>query len=408
MLKRNFSFVGETKATRSSRGGLKFVASTDAPARDGIMLKQDWDLRAFRSNPVFLWEHNSHPLLPGLPIGMVDRVAVKKNEEFGKHLRAEVIFVPEDVYPFARQVERFYLEGWLRSVSVGFNPTRIRLATLEELRANGMSENDFLLVGEEPELIELSAAVVPVDVNALKSRGYDLGNPEQLLEKILGGADKRGIVQFIDQKRSELRKRHEEARNDQTRRPTVAITAPVQATDQDLSFDRVFSLLQGISDRLEVMERAVLSPQRAVGSPEDDEEDEDILEEITEEDGDQDPECEDDDLIDDLEDEDADDDADDDDEEDSDDDGDPEASAEGSAEDDDDDDFPVEFPEDEQDSANVASEEDGPSAEDLDEFGDPVDQAEPNEEIPDEVEDSEIEDQLGAAIGAVDELLSST
>ncbi len=122
---------------------LRFVASTEALARDGFSIRADgWQLDNYRKNPVVLWGHDyvSRP-----PIG---RAAVQI--EAGR-LTSDIVFDQGD--DFAREVERKYRDGFLHAVSVGWN-------TVEQ---DGQTVT-------RAELLDISAVPVPGDPDALIQR----------------------------------------------------------------------------------------------------------------------------------------------------------------------------------------------------------------------------------------------
>jgi HK97 family phage prohead protease len=135
-------------------GPVRFVASTEDVARDGMVIEAaGWQLEPYRSNPVVLWAHDySKP-----PIGKAT-VTVED-----KRLMADVEFDQGD--ELAREIERKYRQGYLNAVSVGWR-------TLE------------MAPGREPritkaELLDVSAVPVPADPGALAERQvrgmHDLG-----------------------------------------------------------------------------------------------------------------------------------------------------------------------------------------------------------------------------------------
>lgn len=128
---------------------IRFVASTEDVARDGISLAAEgWELDNYRANPVFLWGHDYFRIPP------IGRAAVSVE---GRELIADVTFDQGD--EFARTVERKYREGFLNAVSVGFS--------IKEFsdRADGQAPRSI-----RHELFDLSAVPVPGDPGALMER----------------------------------------------------------------------------------------------------------------------------------------------------------------------------------------------------------------------------------------------
>jgi hypothetical protein len=131
---------------------IRFVASTENVARDGLVIEADgWILDNFRSNPVILWAHDMMGARP--PIGRAEKIQVQK-----KQLIADVMFDQND--EFARQIEQKYRDGFLNAVSVSwdtreFAPPKVAGAAPRITKA---------------ELLEISAVPLPSDPNALAQR----------------------------------------------------------------------------------------------------------------------------------------------------------------------------------------------------------------------------------------------
>ena len=124
---------------------IRFTASTAGIKRDGLDLDmQDWLLDNYRKNPVFLWAHDYWGKY--LPLGRV------KAEVEGDRLMAEVVFDQND--DFARAVERKYRDGFLHTVSVGWN-----FVEVDKKR--------------KMELLDISGVPVPGDPDALMERQYE-------------------------------------------------------------------------------------------------------------------------------------------------------------------------------------------------------------------------------------------
>lgn len=137
----------ERAAGRSTEPGspITFVASTEGIKRDGLDLRmQDWYLDNFRKNPVFLWAHDYYGRT--LPLGHVE-VRVE-----GDRLMADVKFDQGD--EFARQIERKYRDGFLHTVSVGWNFVEVDKKRVMDL-------------------LDVSAVPVPGDPDALVVRQFE-------------------------------------------------------------------------------------------------------------------------------------------------------------------------------------------------------------------------------------------
>lgn len=128
---------------------MRFVASTEDPGRDGMIVKADgWQLENYRKNPVVLFGHRyGEP-----PIGRAD---VKID---GKRLLADVTWDLAD--PFAASIARKYADGFLSAVSVGWDTLQTEPSSNPNIRA----------VVTKSELLDISAVPVPGDPDALLMR----------------------------------------------------------------------------------------------------------------------------------------------------------------------------------------------------------------------------------------------
>ena len=136
--------------------GLAFVASTEAEARDGLVIKQDhWLLDNYRANPVFLWVHD----YTTLPLGRLEVAAE------GGQLRARVAAWREA--PFPQEVRQAYETGFLNATSVGWDNV-----TAGEARRRGYGGIPDEAADDDVyhELLDISAVPVPGDPSALVER----------------------------------------------------------------------------------------------------------------------------------------------------------------------------------------------------------------------------------------------
>jgi HK97 family phage prohead protease len=145
-------FFRAYRATEQPESGpLRFVAATEAIARDGLVIDSaGWQLDNYRSNPVVLWAHDYSGQRP--PIG---RAEIGLD---GGNLMADITFDQGD--PFAADVERKYRNGFLNAVSVGWNT--IEMAPSGDGRSVGTVT--------KAELLDISAVPVPGDPGALLER----------------------------------------------------------------------------------------------------------------------------------------------------------------------------------------------------------------------------------------------
>lgn len=146
-----------------------FTISTGVRDRDRDTLAvAGWELGNYLKNPVVLWAH----MYRELPIARASDVAV-----VGDELRASAEFAGADLYPFAETVLRMLDGGFLRAVSVGFNP--LSHSWNDEQRGV-----DFL----KQELMEYSVVPVPANPEALmdaKAAGIDVAPLRAWAERVL-------------------------------------------------------------------------------------------------------------------------------------------------------------------------------------------------------------------------------
>lgn len=139
--------------TQPESGPLRFIAATEAIARDGLIIDSTgWQLDNYRANPVVLWAHDYTGQRP--PIGRAD---ISLDKESG-NLMADITFDSGD--QFAADVERKYRAGFLNAVSVGWNT--IEMTPSGDGRSLGRVT--------KAELLDISAVPVPGDPGALIDR----------------------------------------------------------------------------------------------------------------------------------------------------------------------------------------------------------------------------------------------
>ncbi|MBT4073541.1 MAG: hypothetical protein HOC77_05985 [Chloroflexi bacterium] len=145
-------------------GPLTLIASTSQEDRAGdVVSASGWDLTAYKANPVFLWAHDYRR--PA--IGKCVKVWVQDASDGGR-LMASIEFAPT---PFAQEIRSLYAAGFMRGVSVGFRAIEM------EPRTGSSGRRGVLF--KRQELLEISAAPVPVNAGALVRAGVseDAGVP---------------------------------------------------------------------------------------------------------------------------------------------------------------------------------------------------------------------------------------
>lgn len=135
-----------------------FTCSTDAVDSYGEVVRQNWDLNRFRSNPVALWSHDSH----GLPVGQWKDVRVD-----GGALVGTLKVATAAANPLAENVWQSILEKTLRAVSVGFWPHKVSVEEIAGVERVVLDMN---------ELYEISPTPIPANPEAIgkmKAKAFD-------------------------------------------------------------------------------------------------------------------------------------------------------------------------------------------------------------------------------------------
>lgn len=124
----------------------KFVLSDETPDRDGDVIKASgWDLGHFKKNPIALAYHDATK-----PVGKWHNLKV-----VGGQLTGELELAPDEVGPLQRAINSLVNNGFLKAVSVGFQPVEH-----EPRKGGGIN---FL----KQALMEISLVSVPSNPNAL-------------------------------------------------------------------------------------------------------------------------------------------------------------------------------------------------------------------------------------------------
>ena len=141
-----------------SERALRFTISTAQVDRSMDVVQLDgWDLTAYRSNPVVLWQHDRD----ALPIGRGVDLAFEDGA-----LKASVEFVPFDtpeVGPRAEAIMRLCQGGFLNATSVGFRPTEYEIAEDRDDGESWFPPLNFI----KHELLEWSIVNVPCNAGCL-------------------------------------------------------------------------------------------------------------------------------------------------------------------------------------------------------------------------------------------------
>jgi HK97 family phage prohead protease len=141
---------------------MTFRVSVETEDRAGDVIKAEgWDLENYRQNPVVLWAHR-HDLLP---IGKSVDIWVENGA-----LYAAIEFARTE---FAQQIRQLFEGGFLRGVSVGFRALKVT----PKRGSDGRGQKGTVF--ERQELLEISAAPVPMHPAALATETSTPDNPDR-------------------------------------------------------------------------------------------------------------------------------------------------------------------------------------------------------------------------------------
>lgn len=168
-----------------------FKASTPDRDRMGdIIVQEGWKTQDFlKTGGPILWGHDYY----SLPIGRGKEVSVSPDA-----LEIKIEFQPEDVNPFAAQVERLVSGGWIKTGSVGFQVYRREPLSADDLKQRPDLKYGSRLYGD---LLEFSIVPVPANPEALAqkdfasafARGFGFKQNEAV-SKLLPYRDQKGAV----------------------------------------------------------------------------------------------------------------------------------------------------------------------------------------------------------------------
>jgi HK97 family phage prohead protease len=138
------------------------TVATESVARDrGILRVRGIDTKAYRQNPAMLWSHDAWS--PWVGRSMWEKAV--KDESGGYVLRAKLEFYDTQI---GEELWQLYSTKRMRGFSIGFDLSESREPTERELDKNpGWREAGLEWIGERSELLEISAASVPSDRDAV-------------------------------------------------------------------------------------------------------------------------------------------------------------------------------------------------------------------------------------------------
>ena len=167
-IKRDITIRTQTKAN----GTTTVIASTPNPDRYSDVVASDWRLEAYMENPVVQFGHRYD--IP--PVGRTESLKVDKQTG---NLVATIRWDDSPTNQLAQTVASQFRNGFLRAVSVGFQPSettpRNKLAT--DHPAHG--EKGMYFTGNK--LLEISAVPVPANAESLALRAMGLSQAKSII-----------------------------------------------------------------------------------------------------------------------------------------------------------------------------------------------------------------------------------
>ena len=174
----------KTKFVKSESKDNKFHAifSTANKDRHGDIVEQNWDLKQFKANPVYLDSHNYSSI--ERIIGKVEKIRVKDNKLIG-----DILFATNS--PLGKLAYDLAQDGFLNTSSVGFIPLQFDEKFERILKS---------------ELLEISGVSVPANSDALYEKSYDTSKErwEKIKEEGTDGEnDNNGEIQEDEESESD-------------------------------------------------------------------------------------------------------------------------------------------------------------------------------------------------------------
>ena len=165
------------RAVGTENGVTTVVASTDAVDRMSDVVSQDWDLRAFKDNPVIVWAHNYE----AAPVGKATSVEVVEGR-----LMVQIQWDDEEDNPDGMRTARQFKDGFMNAVSVGFSPgATVQRSRLDIDNPNHGERGMVYGTQDSPNvLLEVSAVTLPANPEALAVRHASEDDPEDTAVEI--------------------------------------------------------------------------------------------------------------------------------------------------------------------------------------------------------------------------------
>ena len=161
---RRLMVVTEARQTEDGSPHRMVIAANELSRNGDELNLRGVSFKNYRKNPVVLWAHDAYE---GIPIAKTLKIG---HDEQGR-IEADFQFNSGD--EFAARVENAWNNGFIRSASIRYLPTKV----VEVRNEEGKVER---LRIEESELLEWSLVPIPADPDAVKAGARALNLPEEI------------------------------------------------------------------------------------------------------------------------------------------------------------------------------------------------------------------------------------
>jgi hypothetical protein len=179
----DFDTIEKIRKAKDDNGTFDVIISTDELDRQGEIVKQEgWDFTNYKRNPVVLWGHDYY----SMPVGICTNVTVEGNKT-----RAQGVFLPESINPFAQQIRRMYDFAKKMGVGVGMQ-TSVGFIPREFDKSNNR-------VITKAELLEFSFVPIPANqgVGPADARALTMAEAKEIGLDIFAGVLRSKGIDFI-------------------------------------------------------------------------------------------------------------------------------------------------------------------------------------------------------------------
>lgn len=167
---------GRARQPKDPSRVFEFIASSERVDRMGDIVRQKWNLKDYKKNPVILFAHNSDEIIGR---SIMEEVRNEGRGGLGRHLAIWVEYAGVQHNPLAERMHRMTRDGFLNAGSVGFMPTDVYNPESDEER-QALGLGPWGVEFRKNDLMEFSPCAIPANPDALVQstkamarKGYD-------------------------------------------------------------------------------------------------------------------------------------------------------------------------------------------------------------------------------------------